>query len=201
MGSLISHLTNTKQKELLEELNYLNMEEIHSFCKKHSIPYKITIETSKGEIKITKDTDRKGIVVERIRHYLKTGSILPSTCFKKNIVRLEGVPDTVKKTDRLYYGHYEKKNISMLSLLGELTNGDFKDGAIARILIREFWSKGKAPTYVEFAKAWQKAKDEHTQPNPEWAFLADRTAGKAGTNWKEKRMKKAKNIMKLLENI
>jgi hypothetical protein len=38
MVSLISNLTENEQRELLDDLNYLNTAEIKSFCKKHSIP-------------------------------------------------------------------------------------------------------------------------------------------------------------------
>jgi hypothetical protein len=64
----------------------------------------------------------------------------------------------------------------MANVLKKLTDGRFKNGAIARILARDFWSKGIAPTYEEFASAWVAASDDHTQPNPEWAFLSDRAA-------------------------
>lgn len=41
MTSLISRLSEQEQRELLEDINYLNMSEIKTFCKKHSIPYSI----------------------------------------------------------------------------------------------------------------------------------------------------------------
>jgi hypothetical protein len=45
MRSLISVLSKTEQSKLLEDLNYLNMNEIKAFCNKHSIPYSIWIDT------------------------------------------------------------------------------------------------------------------------------------------------------------
>lgn len=175
------------------------MEELHSICKRYSIPYKILIETPNGEIKVTKDTDRKGVVINRIKHFLKTGSVLPATCFKNSIVRLDEIPNSIKKNDRIFYGHYTKSNKKLFKLLYKLTNGKFRDGAIARILIKEFWSNSEAPTCQEFAEAWQKTKNEHKNPKPEWAYLSDRKAGKAGPNWKDKRKRKAEKVMKILE--
>jgi hypothetical protein len=52
----------------------------------------------------------------------------------------------------------------MNALLKSLTNGHFKEGAIARMLAREFWSMGKAPTFAEYAAAWMQSSTEHTAP-------------------------------------
>ena len=66
-----SKLPKNEQKELLDDLNYLNTAEIKSFCNRHSIPYKIAIETGDGGRRTTKDVDRKGVMLNRIRHFLK----------------------------------------------------------------------------------------------------------------------------------
>jgi len=89
----------------------------------------------------------------------------------------------------------------MIALLKDLTNGKFKDGAIARILAREFWASGKAPTFLEFAVAWLKATGEHKRPNPEWAFLSDRHDKKVVANWKTLRAQKAKLVLKTLKQL
>ena len=89
----------------------------------------------------------------------------------------------------------------MIALMKELTDGQFRDGAIARILAREFWTRGKAPTFKEFAAAWLQAVQEHTAPNPEWAFLSDRTRGTAAKDWKKLRAKKAASVLRGLNQI
>jgi hypothetical protein len=48
---------------LLEELNYMNLEEIRGFRSERGIPYRIVAEHSNGKVKATKDTDRKPIVL------------------------------------------------------------------------------------------------------------------------------------------
>ncbi|HXY34193.1 MAG TPA: hypothetical protein VEI07_08195 [Planctomycetaceae bacterium] len=58
MPSLISNLSAAKQRELLADLNYLNMGEIKVFCKRHGIPSAIWIETDRGRVK-TRDDDRR----------------------------------------------------------------------------------------------------------------------------------------------
>ncbi len=202
MPSLISHLSSAKQEELFRDLYYLKMAEFKAFCDKHSIPYTILIETEDGKIKKSRDKDRQKIIIDRIIHYLETGNIKPATLFRKEVVHLAGLSDEITAKDRLYYGCYEKKNPKMMKLLKDLTNGEFKNGAIARILCREFWAKGEAPTFEEYAKAWLKARDEYSlKQHPEAAYLTNLSKGAADSNWKELRLQKAEKILSLLPRI
>jgi hypothetical protein len=197
----LSKLPKGEQKELLDDLNYLNGMEIKSYCNRHSIPYRIAVETGDGGRRTTKDVDRKGVMLNRIRHFLQTGLVLQQTCFPAAIVCFDPLPDNITGDDRLFYGQYDKKNSRFIALLKSLTNGQFEEGAIARILARDFWSKGEAPTLREFASAWVQASREHTRPNPEWAFLSDRANKVAVSNWKQLRVHKASKVMKLLNQI
>jgi hypothetical protein len=198
MQSPISHLSEREQLELLDDVNYLNMAEIKAFSNKHGIPYSIWIETKDGGRRKTREDDRKGVILERIRHYLKTGKVMDATCFPLSVICFDNLPEDLKPTDRLFYGQYDKKSNSMLALLKELTDGKFKNGAIARILAREYWSKGVAPTFREYARGWLRADENHKRPNPEWAFLSDRTDGKDTSNWKQLRTMKARRVLSLL---
>ena len=197
----ISRLAEDEQQELLDDLNYLNTAEIQSFCKRHSIPYTIAIETSDGRRRKTNEDDRKGVILNRIRHFLKTGVVLGETCFRATVVCFEAPPEKLAPNDRLFYGQYDKTNRAMITLLKNLTSGEFRNGAIARILARDFWSRGKAPTFNEFASAWLQAAREHSRPNAEWAFLSDRARGRAGLDWKKLRAKKAATVMNTLNQI
>ena len=201
MPSLISHLSRSARNELFDELNYLNIQEYRSFCQEHAIPYAIYIETPSGQRRKTQDTDRKAIVLDRIRHYLKTGRVPPATCFRADIVRLDGLPARVRPSDRLYYGCYDKTHPGMMGLLRKLTGGRFRNGAIARILAREFWTAGQAPTFTEFARAWEKADAEGLGEHPEAAWLTDRARGTAGENWKAKRTRIARKVLATLAEI
>jgi hypothetical protein len=196
-----ARLPKGEQKQLLDDLNYLNSEEIKSFCKRHSIPYRIAIETRDGGRRTTKDVDRKGVALKRIRHFLQTGVVLEQTCFPAAIVCFDPLPENITRDDRLFYGQYDKTNSGLIALLKSLTGGQFEDGAIARILAREFWRKGEAPTLREYASAWAQASREHTRPNPEWAFLSDRANKVAGSGWKHLRVRKASKVMKLLNQV
>jgi hypothetical protein len=201
MPSFIAHLTKTQQRELLRNLNYLNTAEIKSFCKKHSLPYTIVCETRDGRRKSTSESDRKGILINRIRHFLKTGVVLKETCFPFSVVCHDPVSKDLSPTHRLFYGQYDKTNRSLLLLMKELTNGQFQDGAIARILARDFWSSGHAPTVKEFASAWLSARQSHTRPKPEWAFLSDRSSNQNLRNWKQLRLSKSRKVRAELNKI
>jgi hypothetical protein len=201
MPSLISNLTEVEQQNLLEDLNYLNIGEIKGFCKRHCIPYSIWIETTNGDYKKTSDDDRKGVILERIRHYLRTGKILGPTSFPASVVCLDSPAIGIKASDRLRYGQYDKNGDAMVGLLRKLTNGQFENGAVARILARDFWSRGVAPTYQEYAAAWMVAREDHKRPNPEWAFLSDRADRKDTTSWKQLREEKAKQVLKILDHL
>jgi hypothetical protein len=132
---------------------------------------------------------------------LRTGEVLDATCFPVTVVCFDDLPKNIEPTDRIYYGHYDKKSRVMVGLLEELTEGQFRNGAIARMLAREFWSKGIAPSFQEFALAWLKAKEDHRRPNPEWAFLSDRAGRKDTSNWKQLRAVKADWVLNILNKI
>lgn len=197
----ISKLPKGQRRALLDDLSYLNLAEIKSFCKRHSIPYSIFIETSDGSRKRTREDDRKGVVLRRMRHFLRTGMVLKETCFAASAVSQEPLPKNITPNHRLFFGQYDKASRRMISLLKELTNGQFRSGAVARILAREFWAAGTAPTFREFGVAWMQAAREHDKPNPEWAFLRDRADKGDVSDWKKMRARKAANAIKILNRI
>jgi len=174
------------------------MAEIRSFCRRHSIPFAIHVEGAPRSK--THELDRKGVILNRIRHFLMTGEVLPPTRFPAKVVRFVPFPKKPSPNDRLYYGQYQKNNRVMMSLLKRLSRRKFREGATARIVAREFWSKGQAPTFREYAAAWLTA-EEGCESHPEWAFLADIARGTAGSDWKLLRAKNAAKVMRLLNSI
>ena len=205
MPSLIAHLSRQEQTALLRDLNYLNLGEMRGFCREHGIPTAILIETESGELRRSKDTDRKSVVLDRVRRYLKTGRVPDPTVFCVEVVRLTGLGEEPRPSDRLYYGCYDKHNPKMVALLQRLTDGAFRNGAVARILAREFWTAGVAPTFREFARAWVAADAKGLGiaegDHPEAAFLTDRARGEAGADWKRKRSKIAAQVQKVLASV
>jgi hypothetical protein len=202
MPTLLSQLSKGEQARLSEELNYLNLEEIRDFCSARGIPYKVMAEYPNGRVKATKDTDRKPIVLARVRRYLVTGDVGRPTLIPAEIVRAQDPPARLEARDRLYYRWYAKEHKGVIRLLRTLTAGRFKDGAVARVLAMEFWTRGEAPTIEQFAKAWTKAKAaEHELLTPEYAYLTDLKHQRADGDWKALRRAKAKSAVKTLAKI
>jgi hypothetical protein len=194
-------LSQGERDQLLLDLNYLNGGEIRAFCKRHNIPFKIAVENAQGALRAGAGEDRKGVMLCRVRHFLRTASILGQTCYPKEVVRLEPPPKILAPGDKIYFGQYAKAKSALTGLLQELTENRFKNGAIARMVLAKFWTAGRAPTVREFAKAWLRATQMHKRPNPEWAFLADRANKTAGRDWKKMRLAKARKVLRILDSI
>jgi hypothetical protein len=197
----IHKLSISEQRKLLDGLNYLNLGELKSFCRQHSIPYAIAIENTDGSPRRTGNDDRKGVMLQRLRHFLTTGAILEETCIPAAVVCLDPPVKRLTASDRLFFGQYDKTNRSMVALLKRLTAGRFRHGAVARILALEFWTTGEAPTFGAFASAWLEAIGERSKPNPEWAFLSDRATRGTIPGWKALRARTASRVLKTLNRI
>jgi hypothetical protein len=202
MPNLLSQLTRDEQARLFAELNYLNLEEIRGFCSDRGIPYRILAQYPNGKVKSTKDTDRKPVVLARVRHYLATGMVGQPTYIPAEIVRHDDPPARPGPRERLYYRWYAKEHTGIIRSLRGLTNGRFRDGAVARVLAMEFWTRGEVPTLEEFAQAWTRAKaDEDRLLTAEYAYLTDLKHKRAGTEWKSMRKAKAKSALQTLARI
>lgn len=202
MPDLLSRLPKSEQARLLEELNYLNLEEIRGFCSPRGIPYRIVAEYPHGKVKATKDTDRKPIVLARVRRYLTTGDVGQPTRIPAAIVRDENPPARPGPRDRLYYRWYAKEHTGVMERLRDLTAGRFRDGAVARVLVMECWTRGEAPTLEEFARSWTSARTgQHRLLTPEYAYLTDLQHQRAGGDWKALRKAKAKSALETLARL
>jgi hypothetical protein len=198
----LSRLTKSEQARLLEEMNYMNLEEIRGFCSDRGIPYRIVAEHANGKVKTTKDCDRKPIVLARIRRYLATGKVGRPTCIRAAIVREEDPSARLGPRDRLYYRWYAKEFEGVMRVLRNLTAGRFRDGAVARVLAMEFWTRGEAPTLEEFARSWTTAKaEQHLMLTPDYAYLTDLKHHRADGDWKALRKAKAKSALDTLARI
>jgi hypothetical protein len=202
MPNFLSKLTKNQRARLLEELNYMNLQEIRGFCVPRGIPYRIVAEGSNGKTKATKDTDRKPIVLARVRRYLATGDAGQASRIPLKIVREEKPPARLWSRDRLYYRWYAKEHEGVMRLLRDLTAGRFQDGAVARVVAMAFWTRGRAPTFDEFARSWMKAKTEQDRLlTPEYAYLTDVRRRRADDDWKALRTAKATSALRTLERI
>jgi hypothetical protein len=198
---LLATLEPHETKRLLADIYYLNTAELRGFCNAHGIPYTIQIESGDGRFTRSKDADRKGIVIDRIVHFLKTGNVKPATTFRKQVVSSKELGRAPLESDPVRYGEYKNHDASTLRLMKQLTDRKFEFGAIAQEVLRACWSRNQAPSYREFARLWEKAAAEHSKPNPEWAFLTDLAQGTAGGDWKKLRSQKASAVLSLLGKI
>ena len=196
----VSRLGAKHRARFLEELNYMNLEEIRGFCAARGIPYKIVAEYGDGRVKTTADADRKPVVLARVRRYLRTGHPGRPTRIPAKIVRISGPPARLRPSDRIYYRWYAKEHGGVIRMLRQLTDGRFKDGAVARVVAMEFWTRGVAPTCREFARAWTNAHGR-VLVTPEYAYLTDLQRHGADRDWKALRTAKAKSALKTLAKI
>jgi len=159
-------------------------------------------ESADGKVKATKDTDRKPIVLAVSGAISQQGQVGHPTCIPAQIVREEGPPARPGRRDRLYYRWYAKEFEGVMRLLRDLTAGRFKDGAVARVLAMEFWTRGEAPTFEEFARSWTKGQaEEYRLLTPEYAYLTDLKHHRADGEWKALRKAKAKSALKTLARV
>jgi hypothetical protein len=194
-------LIPAERKQLAADIFYLNMTELQAFCDAHAIPYMIHMERADGRIVQTRDTDRKGVIIDRILHFLSTGQIKPRTVFGKSVISSEKRDHPPNASDKVLYRSYKNHNVEILNLMKRLTAGKFEFGAVAQEVLRACWSRNVAPTYHEFAQLWIDAAAHHSGPNPEWAFLSDRAQGRAGPDWKGLRTQKAAALIAILKKI
>lgn len=197
----LATLESHEIERLLADIYYLNTAELRGFCKAHGIPYTIRIESPDGRFTRSKDADRKGVVIDRIVHFLNTGAVKPPTTFRRQVVSSKELARAPLESDPVRYGEYKNHHAATLNLMKQLTDGKFEFGAMAQEVLRACWSRNQTPTYREFARLWEKAVSDHSKPNPEWAFLTDLSQGTAGRDWKKLRSRKASAVLSLLGKI
>ncbi|MAG56571.1 MAG: hypothetical protein CMJ83_09800 [Planctomycetes bacterium] len=194
-------LSTRDRARLREDVQYLNLEEMRTFCKKHDLSLFIHIERVDGRLRRTSDRDRKDVVLNRILAFALDGRRDGPTVYSRKVVGNGPLPDSLTPRVRVRYGQYEKHNPVFVQTLKDLTDGAFRTGMIARLVLRDFWTAGTAPTMRQFAAAWIEATAAHTSPRPEGAYLVDLARGTAGDDWKEVRVAKASRALEVLAHL
>ena len=192
-------LTRRQRARLEEAIQYLNLEEMQRFCRAHGLPRTIQVEGPDGRLRRTGDRDRKDVVLARILDFALRGKTAGPTVYARSVVSDRPLPSRLTRRVRVHYGQYEKKNEAYVAIMKKLTGGAYRNGMIARLVLRDFWTAGVAPTLAEFAEEWMRATEAHTRPRPEGAYLVDRWKGTAGPDWKERRTQRAREALQLLE--
>jgi hypothetical protein len=66
----------------------------------------------------------------------------------------------------------------------------------------EYWTRGEAPTFEDFARSWTTAKaEQHRLLTPEYAYLTDLRHHRADGDWKAVRKAKASFAVATLARI
>lgn len=184
-------LSAGERKRLVDAVQYLNLAEMRDFCTAHRLPLHIHVRRPDGGLRRTSDRDRKDVVLERILRFALEGRRTGPTVYEPQVVASGPLPARLTSRTRIRYGQYEKRNPSFVALLEELTDGAFRLGMIARLVLRDAWTAGRAPTLKQFAVEWLSADAAHRSPRPEGAYLADLARGEAGPGWKARRVERA----------
>ena len=186
---------------LTRGIQYLNLAEMRAFCAKHALPLSIHVEGADGRLRRTSDRDRKDVVLRRILDFARRGKRSEPTVYRRVVTSDAPLPSPVTARTKIHYGQYEKKNAAFLGAMQRLTAGAFKTGMIARLVLRDFWTAGEAPTLKRFAVAWVRATAAHTKPRPEGAYLVDLWQGEAGPGWKRVRVQRAREARRELDRL
>ncbi len=182
-------------------IQYLNLAEMRAFCTKQALPLYIHVEGADGRLRRTSDRDRKDVVLRRILDFARGAKRNGPTMYRRAVTSDQPLPSPVTGRTRIHYGQYEKKNVAFLSAMQRLTAGVFKTGMIARLVLRDFWTAGEAPTLKRFAAAWVRATAAHKKPRPEGAYLVDLWKGEAGPGWKRVRVQRARQARRELDRL
>lgn len=188
-----------ERDELWRLVQYLNLAEMKDCCARFELPMHICVETADGRIRRTSDRDRKDVVLQRIFDFATKGVRSGPTVYRSAVVSDGPLPVGMGARTRVRYGQYEKHNPEFVATMKCLTGGRFRTGMIARLVLRDFWTAGKAPTMKQFAVAWIAATEAHRRPRPEGAYLVDRWKGEAGPEWKSLRKQRASEAIRRLD--
>ena len=191
-------ISKRERTQLRACLPYFNLAEMRDFCHAHNLPLYIHVEQPHGGLRRTSDRDRKDVVLDRILTLALHGERRGPTIYTQRVISREPLPSPLSAHLRLHYGQYDKKNLELLAILKDFTNGAFRSGMIARLVMRDFWTAGRAPTLRQFADEWLRATAAHTEPRPEGAYLLDRYRGTATDDWKALRRENARTALAIL---
>ena len=158
MANVLKNFSKKEKEVLFNALNYMKIEEIKNFCKKHAIP-------AQG---------KKGETLKRIKHFLTTGNILLPLAIPEKSKSKKGTRYSLQPDTHILYGSY-KNDLKTRTFFKKIIGDHFHFTAFGQDWIADRWQKGRPPTYAEFAKAWQKEylrrKKSDANPKKEWAYL------------------------------
>ncbi len=194
-------ITARERTRVRERIQYLKLEEMRRFCQANGLPIYIHVERPDGSVRRTGDRERKDRLLQRILDFALHQKRPGPTIYSKDVVSDQPLPERLTDTVRLRYGQYDKKNRNLIKKMQQLTNGAFRNGMIARLVLRDAWLSGTAPSLGVFAAQWLLATAAHTTPRPEGAYLVDLSKGKVDAAWKDVRQRMAEQALATLDQL
>ncbi|AYV80392.1 MAG: hypothetical protein Harvfovirus1_17 [Harvfovirus sp.] len=191
-------LNNKNRKFLDKYLYYLNMGELKRVADILGIPIHIYYWVG-DEVKKSSYVVHKKDIIDNLFRFIRSGKgkvkkfILDSAvvCFEPN--------DHPKASDYVYFGQY--KYMNAVPLLERLTNGYFKNGYSARVLLYRLWGIGRRFTYKDFAEYYiTYAHKYEGAEHKEWAYCNDLKEKNDIADWPKYRNAMAKKVLKILLN-
>lgn len=198
MANLLRLLSKKDKENLFDALYYMKMPEIKAICQKYSI-------SAAG---------KKGIVLERIKHYLATGQVMLPSIIPTASKAKFGKKYPLAENTQILMGAY-KNDLATRNFFKKIIGEHFHFTAYGQDWILKCWQAGKPPTYSQFAKFWQKEyllrKKSEATPKKEWAYLNfmkkyQKKNPKARRKeivvaWEKTRVEKARQATKILNNL
>jgi hypothetical protein len=198
MEDLKINLNKKQQNFIQEKIYYLNLVELKTICDILKIPIYI-FEEQNNEIIETRIKDVKINIIKNILRRLHRKKI-KRTIIPQKVINRKPIRNLTQNS-KIYYGQFKSTDNNILKLMKKLTNNEYKNGAIAFIILRNLWSNGILIDYKKFANLWLKENEKHKKPNIEWAYLTDLNKGRNLHNWKKYRTKIASRLMKIFDKI
>ncbi len=162
-------LSKQEQSDLFDALYFMKMAELKKVCEQLGLPV----------------TGVKGERIDRIKHFITTGTILE----EQKVPEVSKAPYYAKaskgraKKDKEYplkpnglilFGAY-KNDAQTRAFFKKLVGNHFHFTAFGIDWLKMRWMQGKPPTYQEFADMWQKEterrKNKKPEPKKEWALI------------------------------
>jgi hypothetical protein len=195
-------MMNKTDMEYIEiNIWFLKMSELYEICKKFNVPYKILLEID-GKYITSQEKDRKKIIINKIVDFLNNKIVKP-TVYSNKVICFEPLKNITKKS-KIFYGQYKNGNKLIFDLLNNLTDNDFKFGALSCELINKFWSNSISPSYEQFAKKYIEIKNninDNLKDHPEWRFLNFLKDGGTITQWKKQQKIIKSKIFMMLKKL
>ncbi len=139
MPKPIDVLTLHEQKEFCDALYFLKIKELEDLATNLQVP----IDGPKAEI------------IERIMHYLSTGTLLPIKPLPQTSRAMKNQSYPLRPETYILFGSY-KNDAKTREFFKTLIGPHFHFTSFGIDWINARWKAGKPPTYQEFADMWQK---------------------------------------------